>query len=166
MTSNPDSMSVGDAPEILIGLGANIANGAVPPAQTLKHALAALQGRGVAILRVSPFYETRAWPDPTDPPFVNAVAVARSQTQPVALLALLHEVETELGRKRSAPNAPRTLDLDLLAYGGVVMDGPLVLPHPRLAGRRFVLEPLKDVSPGWRHPVSGRTVAELLASIP
>jgi 2-amino-4-hydroxy-6-hydroxymethyldihydropteridine diphosphokinase len=146
----------------LIGLGANIPSPAGQPAQTLKAALAALARAGVEIAAVSPFYETVAWPDPADPPFLNAVAAVRTRLQPVALMALLHDVETTLGRKRSVPNAPRSLDLDLLDYAGQIWDGAVTLPHPRLAERRFVLEPLKVVAPDWRHPVSGLDVDALL----
>jgi 2-amino-4-hydroxy-6-hydroxymethyldihydropteridine diphosphokinase len=77
----------------------------------------------------------------------------------------LHEVETRFGRKRSAPNAPRSLDLDLLDYGGRVEAGAVTLPHPRIARRRFVLEPLAAVAPGWRHPVSGQTVEAMLKAL-
>ena len=154
----------GPAGEIFIALGANIAGPAGPPLATLQAALAALENRGVAVLSVSAFYETRAWPNPADPPFINAVAKVRTDLQPLALLTLLHEVETNLGRKRSVPNAPRTLDLDLIDYAGRVEDGAVLLPHPRLAARRFVLEPLAEIAPAWRHPVSGLPVDQLLAA--
>ena len=153
------------AGEILIALGANIAGPAGPPLATLKAALAALENKGVAVLRLSPFYETIAWPDPSEPRFVNAVAVVGTDLQPIALMTLLHEVETNLGRKRSAANAARSLDLDLLDYRGRVEQGAVTLPHPRMTGRRFVLEPLADVAPGWRHPVSGLGVDQLLAAL-
>ena len=154
------------AGEIFIALGANIGGPAGPPLATLQAALAALEKRGVAVLRVSAFYETQAWPDPADPPFINAVAKVRTDLQPLALLTLLHEVETNLGRKRSVPNAPRTLDLDLIDYAGRVEDGAVLLPHPRLAARRFVLEPLAEIAPAWRHPVSGLDIGQLLAAAP
>jgi 2-amino-4-hydroxy-6-hydroxymethyldihydropteridine diphosphokinase len=149
----------------LIALGANIPSRAGVPAQTLKAALAALAGAGIEITAVSPFFETEAWPDPNDPPFMNAVAAIRTRLQPVALMALLHKVETDLGRTRSVLNAARTLDLDILDYAGQVSDGPVVLPHPRLAERRFVLEPLACVAPDWRHPVSGRDINALLKAL-
>jgi 2-amino-4-hydroxy-6-hydroxymethyldihydropteridine diphosphokinase len=147
---------------ILIALGGNVASPAGPPADTLKRALARLEDLGVKILSVSSFYETPAWPDPSDPPFINAVAAVSSALQPVELLDLLHGVETEFGRMRSAPNAPRTLDIDLLDHEGRVASGAVNLPHPRLTHRSFVLVPLAQVAPGWRHPVSGQGAAELL----
>ena len=101
---------------ILIALGANLPSPAGPPAETLKAALARLGRLGVKILSVSSLYETPAWPDPAQPAFVNAVAAVETALQPVELLALLHGVETDFGRLRSAPNAPRTLDLDLLDH--------------------------------------------------
>ena len=92
------------------------------------------------------------------------MAALATPLQPFALLELLHNIETAYGRVRSRPNAPRTLDLDLLAHGGAVMTGEgLELPHPRLAERRFVLAPLAEIAPGWRHPVLGETAAVLAA---
>lgn len=153
-------------PVILIALGGNLASIAGPPADTLKRALARLEALGVKILSVSSFYETPAWPDAGDPPFVNAVAAVKTALQPVELLDLLHGVETEFGRMRSAPNAPRTLDIDVLDHDGRVMEDGIALPHPRLAARSFVLVPLAEVAPNWRHPVSGQGIAELLAALP
>jgi len=160
-------MTSNDPSEIVIALGANMPSRAGPPAETLKAALAALGDAGVVILKISSFLETEAWPNPGDPPFTNAVALVHTSLQPFALLKLLHGIETAFGRVRSRPNAPRTLDLDLLAHGGLIMTGKgLELPHPRLAQRRFVLEPLAQVAPHWRHPVTGLTAAEMLARLP
>jgi 2-amino-4-hydroxy-6-hydroxymethyldihydropteridine diphosphokinase len=152
---------------ILIALGGNLPSRAGQPADTLKRALGELERQGVEIREVSAFYETPAWPDPADPAFVNAVAAVKTSLQPVELLMLLHGVETDLGRLRSASNAARTLDLDLLDYDGRVLVEPqLTLPHPRMTTRSFVLIPLRDVAPGWRHPVTGQGLAELLAALP
>jgi 2-amino-4-hydroxy-6-hydroxymethyldihydropteridine diphosphokinase len=166
MTSNnPDAPMPALIGPIFIGIGANIPSPVGPPAKTLDAALAALARAGTQIAAVSPFYETEAWPDPAAPKFLNAVAAIRTPLHPFALLTLLHEVETAFGRKRSAPNAPRSLDIDLLDYAGAIMDGPVILPHPRIAERRFVLEPLQAIAPHWRHPVSGRDVDALLKAL-
>jgi 2-amino-4-hydroxy-6-hydroxymethyldihydropteridine diphosphokinase len=157
--------SPGETPQIFIALGANIPSHLGLPENTLKAALVALEERGVRILAVSRFRQTQAWPDPNDPPFINAVAIIETELQPFALLGLLHEVETAFGRKRSVANSPRSLDLDLIDYRGVVMQGALELPHPRMADRRFVLEPLAEIAPAWRHPVNRRTVEALLAAL-
>ena len=137
-----------------------------PPTQTLAAALRELAGRDITIEKQSGFYRSPAWPDPIDPAFVNAVVAARTGLTPAALLAVLHEVEARFGRKRGELNAPRTLDLDLIDYDGRIEAGPPQLPHPRMGTRAFVLVPLRDVAPDWRHPISGRTVSEMIARLP
>ena len=152
---------------ILIGLGANLPSDAGPPAGTLKRALGELERQGVEIRGVSAFYQTPAWPDPADPAFVNAVAAIQTRLQPVELLTLLHELETAMGRLRSAPNAPRTLDIDLLDYDGGLWPGRSSrCPIRAWPERSFVLVPLLDVAPDWRHPVTGEGIAALLAALP
>jgi 2-amino-4-hydroxy-6-hydroxymethyldihydropteridine diphosphokinase len=151
---------------IFIALGANLHSQAGAPRQTIEAALRELSAAGVQIERRSRLYETPAWPDPTQPTFVNAVARIRSPVSSRNLMELLHETETGFGRTRSARNAPRTLDLDLLDFEGCVQQGPPALPHPRLTCRGFVLVPLAEVDPEWRHPVTGTPVKALLAALP
>lgn len=123
-------------------------------------------GRITKIRRISSLYESPAWPDPADPRFVNAVAAIETEMPPEALLAALHAIEAGFGRRRSIRNAPRTLDLDLLAYHDERRAGPeLFLPHPRLAERDFVLVPLCEIAPEWRDPATGETVKALLERI-
>lgn len=151
---------------IFIALGANVLSKVGNPAETIGAALDWLARTRVEIESCSPLYRTRAWPDPADPAFVNAVARIATDRTPLELLQLLHETETVFGRTRSLRYAPRTLDLDLLDYEGRVEKGPPTLPHPRMATRAFVLVPLADVEPNWRHPQSGLTVAQLIAAVP
>jgi 2-amino-4-hydroxy-6-hydroxymethyldihydropteridine diphosphokinase len=150
---------------ILIALGANLPSVAGTPEATLRAALSALAIRGITVESQSGFYRSPAWPHPSDPPYINAVARVRTQLSPAELLATLHDVEAQFGRRRGEKNAPRTLDLDLIDYDGRMQNGPPQLPHPRAADRAFVLVPLRDVAPDWRHPVNGRTVSELIAAL-
>ncbi|MFO0986734.1 MAG: 2-amino-4-hydroxy-6-hydroxymethyldihydropteridine diphosphokinase [Alphaproteobacteria bacterium] len=150
---------------IYIALGANLPGPAGPPRATLEAALVRLAAAGIGIVRRSRWYRSPAWPDAADPEFVNAVAEVETALPPAALLALLHEIEAALGRSRAAANAPRALDLDLVDYHGAVEAGPPALPHPRLHRRAFVLLPLAEIAPSWRHPVSRRAIGDLVAAL-
>src|SRR5271165_3803837 len=124
---------------IVIAFGANLESEAGPPAKTISAAMAALSNHCVRTVARSPYYATPAWPDASDPPFVNAIAQIETELSPHALMILLHQIESAFGRTRGAKNAPRTLDLDLIDYHAKVETGPPVLPHPRMAERGFVL---------------------------
>lgn len=151
---------------ILIALGANLPSLAGTPTETLRQALFRLAQRSITVEKQSGFYKTAAWPNPADPPFINAVASLRTELCPSQLLAGLHEIEAEFGRRRAIANAPRALDLDIIDYDQRVEQGPPELPHPRMHTRLFVLFPLRDVAPAWQHPVLHATVSELIAALP
>jgi 2-amino-4-hydroxy-6-hydroxymethyldihydropteridine diphosphokinase len=151
---------------IYVALGANVPSAAGAPAVTLARALEAMPKHGIQVIAVSPFYRSQAWPNPADPAFVNAVAQVQTRVGPADLLRALLVIEKSFGRVRKTKWEPRVLDLDLIDFGGLVSDAEhLMLPHPRLHERSFVLRPLADVAPAWRHPDTGQGVSELLGIV-
>ena len=154
---------------IFIGLGANLPSPRFgPPEATLAAALGRLEALGVQLLARSRWYETAPVPASDQPWYVNAVAEVESDGTAAELLAVLHRIESEFGRIRAERNAPRLVDLDLLAFGEAVNDGPglPILPHPRMHERAFVLLPLRELAPEWRHPKLGRSLDALIAALP
>lgn len=171
----------------LVALGANLPSPLGAPRATLEAALAALEARGYRVVRRSPWYRTPAFPPGSGPAFVNGAALVAGPADPETLLAALHEIERTIGRTRRQRWAPRSCDLDLLACGDRVLPdretatrwlrldpdaqattapGRLILPHPRLHERGFVLRPLTDVAPDWVHPLTGQSVRAMLAALP
>ena len=149
---------------MVIALGSNLAGGYRSSEALLEEALARFPAVGLKILKRSGWWRSAAWPDPNGPEYRNGVALVEANAGPETVLAALLDLEGQMGRERSAKNAPRTLDLDLIAHGREVRDAPgLVLPHARAHERLFVMGPLAEIAPDWRHPVSGLTAAELAA---
>jgi len=152
---------------ILVGVGSNLSDDRhAGPRAVCESALAALAEMGVEVLACSPWYETSPVPASDQPWYVNGVVRIGTALAPVELLARLHAVEARFGRVRRVVNEARILDLDLLAYDGLLRDEAPVLPHPRLPDRAFVLYPLRDVAPGWRHPGSGLDIDAMIAALP
>ena len=160
-------MSLGVSPDeaAVVALGGNVAGDYGSSEALLEAALARFAAAGLPILRRSSWWRSAAWPDPSDQEYRNGVVLVEARLSPQALIRTLFMLENEFGRMRSVRNAPRTLDLDLIAHGRIVSDDPeLTLPHPRAHERLFVMGPLAQIAPEWRHPVLGRTAAELAAS--
>lgn len=138
---------------VIVALGCNDKGVWASCEESLEAALARFRPEGIDILARSSWWSSKAWPDPSDPPFLNGVVIVRTAHDPAMLMGKLARIEDVFGRRRSARNAPRTLDLDLIAYGRLSGDlEGLILPHPRAAERLFVMGPLAEIAPGWRHP--------------
>ncbi len=182
----------------LLAFGGNLPSEVGLPRVTLNRAVLTLNSIGdaseatqlsgkVKLKKVSRFFATPCFPAGAGPDYVNAAALIESPLEADELLALLHDVEAKFGRARSSRWVGRTLDIDLIGGGGVVLPNPetyaywrdlplerqlqetpdqLILPHPRLQDRAFVLVPLNDIAPDWKHPVSGLSVGQMLAALP
>ena len=159
-----------DMAPIYIGLGANLPHPEHgSPQQTLKAALAELDRRGVQVRRLSPWYRTAPVPASNQPWYVNAVAEVVTAWPADRLLAELHAVEEAFGRVRKVANEARLVDLDLIDFKEEIAEGGTgraILPHPRMADRAFVLLPVAALAPQWRHPRTGKAIAELIAQLP
>lgn len=161
---------------ILVGIGSNLPYNERSSREIVDLVPRLLADRGVSVAERSSTYTTRPVGPQNQPPFVNAVLALRFPGTPRALLARLHDVEAAMGRKRAGKWGPRTLDLDLLDFNGrrtgapdaaclTLHRRPLMLPHPELAHRAFVLVPLVEIAPDWRHPVSHRRARDLLRAL-
>lgn len=168
----------------LIAMGANQDSEQGTPQETLEAALALLESRGVSIESQSPWMSSPAWPEGSGPDYVNGAVRVVCTLSPSALLAVCHKIETMLGRVRGGRRwASRPCDLDLIACGSTVAPNAtmwrrieaappetprdcLLLPHPQMHRRAFVLKPLAEIAPHWRHPILGQTITEMLDVMP
>jgi 2-amino-4-hydroxy-6-hydroxymethyldihydropteridine diphosphokinase len=147
---------------IYLGLGSNLGDREA----MLRRACELLAASGITILRTSSLYETEPRDLPNQPWFLNQVVETETSLFPLQLLSRVLKIEKDLGRRRIVDNGPRTIDIDILLYHRFVIDSPaLVVPHPRMHERRFVLAPMVELAPDLRHPVTRQTMRELLGRI-
>lgn len=154
---------------IIIAYGANLPSHAGAPRETFAAAKNALIARGIEILAQSSLWETApVGTDESQPWYTNAVLSVATDLPPLDLLKAMGAVEAQFGRIRTVKNAARPIDLDLIDYDGrIIADAPdLILPHPRMHERAFVLKPLEEIVEKWIHPVSGLELAHLVAQLP
>ena len=148
---------------ILIALGSNISGPWGSPEQSVQHAMQALNRDGLKLVGASRLLLTAPFGKPNQPPFVNAVARIETHLPPLALLQKLHAIERMAGRRRATRWGPRTLDLDIVDYRGLIQSsGKLILPHPGIPERIFVLKPIAELVEEWRHPANHLSAQEML----
>ena len=155
-----------DADEaVVVALGGNLPGAYGSSEALLEAALACFGQAGLPVMRRSRWWRSAAWPDPTDNEYRNGVVLVEARLSPPEVLRTLFSIERRFGRARSERNAARTLDLDLIAHGRTVSHDPhLTLPHPRAHERLFVMGPLSEIAPEWRHPLLDRSSRELAAA--
>jgi 2-amino-4-hydroxy-6-hydroxymethyldihydropteridine diphosphokinase len=155
--------------DLYIGLGANLPHRQFGlPQATLEHVLSLMPALGLTIIRRSSWYESAPVPVSDQPWYVNGVARVATDLSPRETLARLHRIEADLGRARGELNAARSVDLDILSFGNMILEGPEppIVPHPRMADRAFVLLPLAEIAPDWRHPITDVPISELVRRLP
>ena len=156
---------------IILSLGSNLPSHFGNRFDNLKFAMSFLESYGILIDKKSSFYETPSYPDKNNPKFVNIVISVKTNLLPTDLISVLIHIEEKLGRRRNKKNDPRTCDIDIIDYNSEVLDFrynnlELVVPHKELTSRNFVLFPLQEILPNWKHPKTKEIISSLIQKLP
>ena len=147
---------------VYIGIGSNLGD----RINNIEKAKYLLKLNGIDILKSSSYYETLSWPDPNKPKFINIVIQSNTKISPKNLLKISHSIEKKLGRSKGPKNSPRTCDIDIISYKNKITSGNIVIPHERMSERNFVLIPLFEIAPDWKHPKTDKSIKKLIFSLP
>ncbi len=146
---------------IYIGIGSNLGN----RRKNIEKAKFELFQSNINIIQSSSYYESLSWPNPKNPKFLNIVLKIKTNLKPKKLLKKCRDIEIKLGRKKSPKNDPRVCDIDLIDYNKSVISGQIILPHPRMHTRNFVLLPLLEINKDWKHPILKHHIKDLVLSL-
>ena len=155
---------------IFLGLGSNLSSKFGDRFTNINLAISFLEGYGIKVIKKSNFYETPSYPNKENPKFINAVILVETTLPPVDLMSVLLFIEEKLGRKRDKKNDPRTCDIDIIDYNSQILNlkfnnSELTLPHNELTKRNFILFPLQEISPNWKHPKTKEFISDLLQKL-
>ena len=146
---------------VYLGIGSNLGN----RKNYIEKSKFLLSQNDVKIIKCSSYFESLSWPDTRNPKFINIVLEVLTILDPSKLLNLCKKIEIDLGRKKRLKNSPRECDIDILDYNNIKSEGQIVLPHPRMHQRNFVLFPLFEINKGWKHPVTRHNIKTLILSL-
>ena len=146
---------------VFLGIGSNLGN----KKNNIELAKYGLIQNNIKIEKSSNYYESLSWPNPKNPKFLNIVLIIKTNLTPIKLLHICKKIEVSLGRKKRGKNAPRECDIDIIDYNNQKENTEIILPHPRMSKRNFVLFPLYEVDKAWTHPISGKPIKKLILSL-
>ena len=154
-------MSENPAKAIYLGIGSNLGN----KKRNIENAKLNLLNNNISILESSSYYESLSWPNQKNPKFLNIVIKIKTNFTPIELIKKCKEIEIKLGRKKTPKNSPRVCDIDIIDFKNQKMKKDLILPHPRMHFRNFVLLPLFEIDKDWKHPVLKLNIKKLISSL-
>jgi len=156
---------------VILGLGSNLSSKFGDRFKNIELAMSLIESNNIQILQKSSFYETPSYPDKSNPKFINMVVTINTNLNPLEFLNLILSIETKLGRIRGKKNDPRTCDLDIIDFNSKIIEIDsnninFSSPHKKLINRNFVLYPLKEILPLWKHPVTNESIDILISKLP